>query len=335
MRRTEPWLAAALDPALAVPLATPVLLVLAGLVARPDVERTVVDCLVLMSVVVALQLFSGSSGVISVCHVAFVQLGAYVSALSAMPEQRREVMLPDLPSGLAHVRVGLFWSYLLAALAAAVLALVAGPLLMRLSGLQSAIATFALLLATQTVIENWSAVTGGPGALIGVGTSTTPVLAGGLVVVAVLVTHAFARSRYGLRLRATREDEVAARAAGIDVERLRLLAFVVSAALAGAAGALYGHRLGTLNPDDFGLRLTFFLLAMLIVGGLRSLTGAVVGCVVVTALGQALLAVENGVRWGPVGLQGPPGLRELGLAALLVVILLVRPAGLVGGRVRE
>ncbi|WP_301175047.1 branched-chain amino acid ABC transporter permease [Actinomadura geliboluensis] len=317
---------------LAFPLLAVTLLAATGTLGGPGLQRTVIECMVLMLVVVSLHLFSGTSGVVSVCHVAFVQLGAYISALVTMDARRRSVMLPDMPRVLADVHVGLPVSMLLACAVCAVVAAVTGPLLMRLNGLQSAIATFSLLLIVDNVVMNWGAVTGGPSALIGVTESTTVLQVWLALVAAAVLCHGFARSNAGLRLRTSREDEVAARALGINVPRERLKAFVLSAVIAGLAGALFGHRLSTLNPEDFGLKMTFFVLAMLIIGGMRSLSGAVLGALVVTLLTEVLLRFEGGVEIGRYVVTGPAGLRELGLAAVLIVILIRRPEGITRGR---
>ena len=95
--------------------------------------------------------------------------------------------------------------------------------------------------------------------------------------IAIVVAFAYQRSRFGRRLRATREDPQAAEASGIHVHRERLVAFVISGALAGFAGGLLVHELGSITVDQVYLELTFITLAMLVVGGMQSVWGAVVG----------------------------------------------------------
>ena len=100
----------------------------------------------------------------------------------------------------------------------------------------------------------------------------------------IVAAQIYMSSAHGLRMRAAREDEVAARAAGIVVWRERLIAFVISAFFFAIGGILFGHFLGTLAVSIFWLNMTFLTLAMLVVGGLRSLTGAVVGTLAVAAI---------------------------------------------------
>ena len=133
-------------------------------------------------------------------------------------------------------------------------------------------------------------------------------------------------------LRATREDDVAAKACGVHSVRVRLIAFVLSAALVGAGGGLYAQFLGILTVDTFYLSLSFITIAMLVVGGMGSLTGAVSGVIVVTVIVQLLRFGEHGVTLGSTQLKMPESSSELGLGVLLALILIFRPNGVSGGR---
>jgi branched-chain amino acid transport system permease protein len=152
---------------------------------------------------------------------------------------------------------------------------------------------------------------------------------GGLI--AVVVAYAYQRSRFGRQLRATREDTAAARAVGISVYRQRLWAFTLSGAVAGFAGGLYVHLL-PLTTEEVYLNLTFITLAMLVIGGLTSLWGAVVGALAVGGLDSFLAEAENG--FGAFGrtLDLPAGSRIVVVGALMALVLILRPTGLTGGR---
>jgi branched-chain amino acid transport system permease protein len=152
---------------------------------------------------------------------------------------------------------------------------------------------------------------------------------GALVVVGAALVYQ--RSRLGRRLRASREDPAAARGVGVNVHRERLWAFTFSGALAGFAGALLVHLLGSITTEQVYLELTFLTLAMLVVGGLTSLWGAVVGALVVSALDSFLIEAEQGVDVG-VSLDLPQGTRLIFLGAIMALVLIVRPSGLTGGR---
>jgi branched-chain amino acid transport system permease protein len=152
---------------------------------------------------------------------------------------------------------------------------------------------------------------------------------GALIVM--VVAFAYQRSRLGRQLRATREDPAAAQAVGISVHRQRLWAFAVSGALSGFAGALYVHQIGSLTADQLYLELTFLTLAMLVVGGITSLWGAVLGALAISALDSFLGQAESGVNVG-LALDLPTGTRLIVVSGVMALILILRPSGITGGR---
>ena len=149
--------------------------------------------------------------------------------------------------------------------------------------------------------------------------------------VAIAVAFAYQRSRLGRLLRATREDPAAARGAGVDIHRQRLAAFTLSGALAGFAGGLFVHMLGSITTEQVYLELTFLTLAMLVVGGLTSLWGAVVGALAVSGLDSFLSQAEQGIHPG-FRLDLPSGTRLVILSTIMALVLILRPSGLTGGR---
>jgi len=286
--------------------------------------------LVSTAVVVGLYVFVGNSGVVSFGQISFVAVGAYLSGLMTIDPQSKEFTLPSLYPFLKHQHVGVVASLALAAAVGGVYALVVGLPLMRLSGLPAGIATFAVLGITYNVLYYWEKI--GPGAqtLSLVPETGRWTIAGGTVI-AIVFAYAYQRSRFGRQLRATREDPAAARAVGISVYRQRLLAFTLSGALAGLAGGLLVHELGSITPSQVYLDLTFVTLAMLVVGGVSSLWGAVVGALSISALNSFLGDAENTVHVG-FRLTLPEGTRLVTVGAVMALVLILRPTGLTGGR---
>jgi branched-chain amino acid transport system permease protein len=142
----------------------------------------------------------------------------------------------------------------------------------------------------------------------------------------------FKESATGIALRATREDEAAAAAIGIDAARLRLHAWVLSGAVAGIAGTLIAHNLSVFSPKDFYLDLTFSLVVMLIVGGVNSVSGALIGTLVVTAMIEILRRLENGFSLGVIEVPQIFGLTTIGLSLAILSVLYYRPGGLLDYR---
>ena len=119
------------------------------------------------------------------------------------------------------------------------------------------------------------------------------------------MAYAHSISRSGLALRAARDEATAAAASGVDIPRERLIAFVISGAIMGLGGALFAHSVGVVTPDTFYLGLTFITLSMLVVGGMNSLSGAVLGVVVLSIMIQLLRWMEKGVDMGGTTLSLP------------------------------
>lgn len=292
--------------------------------------QTVTDALIRVVLVVGLYIFIGNSGVLAFGHVTFTMVGAYATAWLTLSPFRKSFALV-LPAVLAETQYPVFPSAIAASLLAALVALVVGIPIMRLSGIAASIATLAVLGMFHTFYSNWGAWTMGAATLPGIPLYVDMWVALGWVVFALFVACVYQRSRYGLALRASREDDFGARAAGINVARQRLIAFVLSAFFMGLGGVLQAHFLGSIAVKSFWLGLTFLSLAMLIVGGQRSLTGAVVGATVISAMTEVLRLVEGGVALGGTTFSLPPGSQELAIALVMLMVLIFRPSGITGG----
>jgi branched-chain amino acid transport system permease protein len=313
---------------LAVPAALVVAVGIASTFASVSNEIYFLDALVSVAVVVAIYVFVGNSGVLSFGQISFVAVGAFAAGLMTIPLESKTGVLPQLFPILRDHTIGNTASLLLAAAVGGVFAFLVGLPLMRLSGLAAGIATFAVLEITHNLLREWTKI--GPGAttlsLVPESTGARQATAGALIVI--VVAFAYQRSRLGRLLRATREDPAAATGVGVSVHRQRLWAFTVSGALAGFAGGLLVHELGSITTEQVYLELTFVTLAMLVVGGVSSLWGAVLGALAVSGLNSFLIEAEDGV--GAVDL--PSGSRLILLGAIMATMLILRPSGITGGR---
>ena len=292
--------------------------------------HTTILALVTMVAVIGLYIFTGNSGIVSFGHMGFMLVGAYVSGLVSVPIQLKHVLLPHLPAWLAAAHVDSLVATLIAGLAGALLAVILAPSLMRLAGLAASIASFALLVIIQVVASQLDDITGGYGTFVGVPIDTSLETALIWVIVAIVCAYLFQQSSIGLRLRASREDPVAASALGVSIVRMRGTAFVLSAFFVAVAGSLYGHTVSAFSTNAFYVDETFVVIAMLVVGGLRSLAGAVLGPIIVTVVTEVLRQFENGVTVGNTTIMGPVGMTQVGLAVVILIVLILRPSGLMG-----
>jgi branched-chain amino acid transport system permease protein len=299
--------------------------------ASPANKIYFLNALVYVAMVVAIYVFVGNSGVLSFGQMSFVAVGAFAAGVMTVPLESKKGVLTDLFPLLRDHTIGNIWSLLLAAALGGLFAFIVGLPLMRLSGLAAGIATFALLEITHNILQQWTKI--GPGATtLSLVPETTGALQATLgAIVAIGVAFLYQRSRLGRQLRATREDPAAARGIGIHIHRQRLWAFTLSGAMAGFAGALFVHLLGSITTDQVYLELTFLTLAMLVFGGIGSLWGAVVGALVISGLDAFLGKAEEGVDLG-FNLDLYEGSRLVFLGAIMTLVLILRPSGLTGGR---
>jgi branched-chain amino acid transport system permease protein len=323
------------DPRAAVPVTLiAVLCAITALASVTDlaIENRVTTMLIYVVLVVGYYSFAGTSGVLSFGHMSFMSAGAYVTALLVIPAATKQELLPALPRFIGHTTLGLGPALVIAALCAALIGLVVSIPMMRLPSLAISLGMFAFLVILYEVESNWTSITRGQDAMLGLPTFTSPWIACAGAGAAIVVVSVFQESSAGLRVRAAREDPLAASAVGINVTRARRIALVVSAFVIGMGGALYAEQIGVFTPDNFYLDITFLTIAMFVIGGTHSLTGAVAGPVAVSLLNYLLDNLESGVKVGPLTVPGRPGIAQLGLAVVMLLILIYRPRGLTGGR---
>lgn len=271
-------------------------------------SQVAITTMIFVILAASLNLITGSAGLLSLGHAAFFGVGAYTAALLS-------------------TRFGWpFWATLpfAAASAAAIGALVAVPT-MRLTSIYFAVATLGIGEMIYVTLLNWVGLTRGPMGIrsipainvFGQQGMGVQLLVTAAVMLAVLwVVHRVVHSYWGNALRALREDDACADAMGIDVGRLKLQSFGLACALAGAAGALFAHTTGYISPESFRFGESILVLSMVVVGGLGSLYGSVIGAVLLAVLPEALRDLGH---W-----------RMIAVGVVLFAAILFLPKGLVG-----
>jgi branched-chain amino acid transport system permease protein len=286
-----------------------------------------------MILVVSLNLFNGFTGVFSLGHIGFMALGAYITAILTLPLAEKLIYLPDLPGWLAGVHfdwmlgpfpLGFLLATLVASLLVALVALVIGLVLMRLSGHFVAVATLGFLVIVRVVLINAEDFTRGSRTFSNVTPYTNLWWVWIWVLITVFVVWRIKVSPFGRRMFAQREDRWASQSIGISTMPTRLQAFVISAFFTSVAGSLYAHYLTSFSPNSFYFDLAFRVIIMMVVGGMGSVTGAVLGTGLVYALDEILRNVQDRTLLY--------GLDPLVLALIFLGIIVFRPEGLVGQR---
>jgi branched-chain amino acid transport system permease protein len=291
-------------------------------------DRIVTNMCISLVLVLGLQLFMGNSGILSFAHMGFMGIGAYASAVLTIPVQMKGMALPDLYAFLQGVELSPYLAIAVAGIVAALVAAAVSYPLMRLSDAAAVITSFALLVVLYTVMTHWSALTNGPRTLFGLPKATNLYLSAVVAILALVGALAFKESRTGRLLRASRDDERAAAAIGVNIPALRWRAFIMAALFAGVGGALWGHFITSFSPKAFYLKETFVILSMLVIGGANTVTGAVVGTFIVTIAYEGLRGIEGLLN--EAKLTGEPviGLTEIVLALAMIAVLIMKPGGL-------
>jgi branched-chain amino acid transport system permease protein len=221
-------------------------------------------------------------------------------------------------------------SLIAAGAVAALFAFVISFPVLRVRGDYLAIVTFGFGEVVRVLCNACQSVTNGPLGLKGLHPYTNLWWSWGVAVLAVIVIQRLIDSNYGLAMKAIREDETAAMAMGVDPSRRLLVAFMVSAFFSGVAGGLLAHLITTISPGVFTFVLTFNLLIMIVVGGLGSTTGAIIGAVLFTWGGEALRIVERPMDIGIFTIPGIPGMRMVIFSLILMLVILFARNGILG-----
>lgn len=329
------WTLAALVVALAAPF-----------VLAPDLTMLVSMAMVFAIAGIGLNLLTGYAGQISLGHPFFMALGAYTAAVvGGVPGSTVWGREMDLAIALP-----------LAAIVPALVGLVVAPLAVRVRGLYLAVLTLGLLMIGEHLFKQWASLTGGEGVGRGV---AEPVLLGSdlsvkyavgpliidedislyliclvLLVVLGVMARNIARSRTGRAFAAVRDRDIAAEVMGVNLLRTKTLAFVLSSAYAGIAGALMSLLVGRIVPEQWNIFLSIQILAVIVIGGVATVTGSLIGAAFVVLLPRVLEELAPHLPFiasgGQDGLLSVFQLQTILFGAMIILFLTLEPRGLFG-----
>jgi branched-chain amino acid transport system permease protein len=274
----------------------------------------------------SLNLINGFTGQFSIGHAGFMAVGAYSSAYFTVTYGKAvEASFGFLGETLAS-SVVLLIAILIGALVAAIAGLLVGIPSLRLKGDYLAIVTLGFAEIIRIVILNIDAVGGATG-------YTVPGYANFLWIgifagITVVVVHNIVKSDAGRALVSIREDELAAEAMGVNVTRYKVTSFVIGSAFAGIAGVLFAHYNKFLSTNDFQFIKSFEIIIMIVIGGMGSMTGAILGAIIVTLLPE-LLRLLPAIQVGNSTFQFAD-LRLVIFALILILTMILRPQGILG-----
>ena len=306
-------------------------------------ERLVTIALIDAIIVLGIQIYVGNTGVLSFGHIGFGAIAGYTFAIFAIAPAEKAKRIPDAPFGLTDVDVGSWAAVAVAVAVTVVVAVFVGIGLARSGAESGAVAatviTLALLFVTHEVARHWPEMTGGERAGLsfrigGALDTRMPIylaLAGALV-----LARLFAQSRRGRLAKAGREDDLAARAMGVNPMVQQMIALLISVAVVSIGASLRVYETGSILPENFFFNYTLLTLAMLIVGGRNSVTGALFGVAVMT-VGRELARRlgQDGFEVFGLGLDSAPldwifreNLQTVFFGVAMLGFMIWRPKGL-------
>lgn len=250
-------------------------------------------------IALGLNFISGVTGQLSFGHAAFVSIGAYTAAILT-----------------THWQVSFLLSLLAGGILAALVGILLGFPILRLTGDYLGIATLGFGEIVIVAFQNMK-ITGGTIGLAGITKHTSLSLVVIVVIFTIWSMYRLENSRFGRALMAIREDEIAANVMGINTTAYKIQAFGIGTFFAGIGGGLYAHMIQYLNPTDFGFSRSFDYLTFVVLGGLGSIPGTVLGTTILTLAPEFLRFVAQ--------------YRMMIYGALMVIMMIFRPRGLLGG----
>ena len=265
---------------------------------------------------VSLNLVNGLSGQFSLGQAGFMAVGAYVAA------SMNVFLLSSLHGNHFGDQLALIISLIAAAVASGFAGYLVGLPTLRLRGDYLAIVTLGFGEIIRVIILNIQAV-GGARGFINIPNSTSAFLVIFILAFCVLLTHRFVMASQGRALLAIRENEIAAEAMGVDTTTYKVGAFVVSSAVAGVAGGLFAHYLSYINPSSFDFMKSVEIVIMVVLGGMGSVSGAILAAFILTFLPEALRPLQDLTH---------VDLRMVIYSLMLILMMLLRPQGIFGRR---
>lgn len=282
----------------------------------------------------SLNLIYGFTGMFSLGHAGFMAIGAYASALCVLSVVQKERMwiLEPMIWPFSVIETPFWLSVIIGGFFAALFGLLIALPVLRLGGDYLGIATLGFAEIIRVLIVNATPVTNGSLGIKGIPVQDSLLVSYAWLLLTLYCLVRLLHSNFGNVLKAIRDDDIAARVMGVDTFRYRVLAFCLGAFFAGVGGALQGSLISTIDPKMFTFLLTFNVLMIVVAGGLGSLTGSILGSVIITVLLEWLRVVEEPFSLGQLEVPGVPGMRMVVFSLVLLCIILYRREGIMGMR---
>ena len=281
---------------------------------------------------VTFNLVFGYTGQFSLGHAGLVAIGAYVVAILTMSPAQKEqnFFIAPMIYPLNQMEWSFFPSLIMAGLVAAIVGFLIGVPSLQFRGDYMAIVTLGMSEIIRVINMNLQTITNGTLGLKGIPDHTTLLWSWGAAVVTIAFIATLVKSSYGRAFMAIRDDELAAGAMGINVFQHKMMSFVIASFFIGIGGGLYACLLSTIDPNVFIFLLSYQVITIVVLGGVGSITGNVLGSIMYISLFELLRPIDGPFPIGSITIPGRPGMRMVIFSLLFLTVILFYRRGLMG-----
>ncbi len=293
-------------------------------------------CAVYAILALSMNLINGLTGQFSLGTAGFMAVGAYVTSLLILPVEMKakvfyiQPIVPWLENVHWQGGFGFFAALLAAGAVTALIAFLIGFPVLRLKGDYLAIATLGFSEIIRIVFTNTQSLTNGSTGIKGVPNTANLWWTFGFMAFFIVFMVRLMKTSYGRALKCIRDDEVAAESMGVSLFRHKMLSFVISGFMAGVGGGLMASVLGAITPLLFRFILAYDILLIVVLGGMGSITGSIVGAFLITIAKEWLRFMDAGFDFGFVQIPPIAGLRMVMFSLLLMLVILFYRRGIFG-----
>ncbi len=301
-------------------------LVVAVIPFDPYYRKIINLCLIYVVLGLSLNLVNGYTGLFSLGHYGFMALGGYTTAILTMSAKSKETfyMIEPAYDWLLGIELPLIPALIISGIVAAIFGFLIALPVLRLNDDYLAIASMGFAEIILVFIRTQFRLTNGALGLKAIPRTDSSYLYGGFALLMVVFMLTLTKSRKGKNLEAIREDEIAARAVGINAFRHKVVSYTLASFWAGIGGGLMATLIGTVNPVQFTFQLTFNILLIVVLGGLGKIWGCIISAIAVTFALEILRFLDEPMDNFLFQTDGLPGLRMVVFALLLIIIVNIR-----------
>ena len=294
--------------------------------------RIINNVAIFIILAVSYNLINGITGQFSLEPNGFVAIGAYVTAILMVDADTMlyQYDIEDPAQWVLALQAEFVWALLLSGIISALLALSLSFPVFRVRGDYLAIVTLGFGFIIRILAINSPEITNGSLGINDIPEASNLYWTGGIAILAVLAILNIIYSKYGRAMKAVRDDEDAATAMGVNTFKVKTYAFTTSAFFEGVGGGLLAALLTSISPDLFTFFLTFQLLIIIVLGGLGSTTGAIIGTICVMAGLEWMRFLDEPMNFMGIETEGLPGMRMVVFSLILIFVILFAREGLMG-----